>query len=101
MLSGLLASGKLTKLNIVIIPFKKSHCPTSPLRVCNKVFPVAVRSPTEAVTVDHGRFNVSLCFAFPDEAVLNCACSVSFWLRFANKVPVHNTMFPDDCEAAS
>ena len=33
MLLGLFLSGTDTKLNIVIIPFKNSHCPISPLSV--------------------------------------------------------------------
>ena len=40
MLLGLSSSGKVTRLNIVINPFKKSHCPVSPLRVCKRTFVV-------------------------------------------------------------
>jgi hypothetical protein len=32
MFLGLDLSGEATKLNIVIIPFKNSHCPSSPLK---------------------------------------------------------------------
>jgi hypothetical protein len=37
MFLGLDLSGEATKLNIVIIPFKNSHCPNSPLSVPSKV----------------------------------------------------------------
>ena len=53
MLLGLSSSGKVTKLNIVSNPFRKSHCPSSPLSVCKMVSVVFTIIPVVATTVDH------------------------------------------------
>ena len=46
---GSFSSTKETKLNIVKIPFKKSHCPNSPLKVCKSVSSVILSTEVVAI----------------------------------------------------
>jgi hypothetical protein len=71
MFLGLDLSGEATKLNIVIIPFKNSHCPSSPL----KVFKVAELVIVEETINTALLGKISSCSTL--EGAENCAFKVS------------------------
>ena len=79
-LFGLFSSTKVTKLNIVIKPFKKSHCPSSPLNVCNNESVVRANWLTLKFTVDVGVIESSYIITVDELKgllLLNCASKVS------------------------
>ena len=76
-------SGIETKLNIVIIPFKNSHCPTSPLNV----FKVAVLTEIFDTVKTAELSTVSFCLIIA--LALNWADKVSPVFKVTCKLPVY------------
>ena len=93
MLFGLSSSTKVTKLNIVINPFKKSHCPNSPLSVCKNVLFVAARALVVTNVAPKVREIVPTTkVCVPAEADLNWGVKVSPVFKISVKVPEVNKM---------